>query len=84
MENAADGPRMLPFQGAGAPLIAYDEKNGARAVEIRSNGPSGGGIDLLGTAPGSKAAAKVRVSHLTGAGAVSLMNSAGKPVGQLP
>ena len=76
--------QLLLLQGTGEPLIANDDKSGAAAVMIRSNSPAGGSIDLLGTEAGSKAEAKLSVSHLTSAGAVYLTDKAGTPVGRLP
>jgi hypothetical protein len=74
----------LDLQGSGAPLIAYEAKNGSAAVVIHSNSPAGGQIDLRGTLAGSKAAATLSVSHLTGAGAVFLSDSKGNLVAKLP
>lgn len=75
--------QQLTLQGSGAPIIAFDEQ-GAGAAMIEVNSPAGGILTLKGTKAGSKALAKVSVSHLTNAGAVYLADANGNKVAGLP
>lgn len=73
----------LSLQSSGAPIISYD-RNGKQAAMLQVNSPAGGSVSLQSTVAGSKAAAKIGVSHLTGAGSVLLTDAQGKEAGSLP
>lgn len=75
----------LHLSGHGSPLRAFKATNETDpAVQILSNTPAGGAIDVFGTEAGSKAKVRLRISPKTKAGQVYLTDDAGTIVSNLP
>lgn len=75
--------QQVQLQGSGNAIRATDDQ-GASTVSISGHQPAGGKIELMGKGTAAKAKAQVWIHHLTNAGAVSLIDSAGSQVGRLP
>jgi hypothetical protein len=75
-----ESKQQLDLQGAGAALIAYDEK-GIGTVTIAGAYPAGGSITVFGKGPSAKARVNIDISHLTNGGRVAVLDAAGEPNG---